>query len=158
MRSILACLCACTFLVACGPESGTGTPKTSSQLAAQEAEGKAVAEAVLTSYSEAVDELVALLKDKPAPADVLPKVQAVLAKRVEAAKALRVRFLALAPGPALQAASRTLSDKRPPTVARKDQLLGAIVFHYRGVAVSPEIVDAIEKQLIGLIDAPTAPR
>lgn len=172
MRIVVAWVVLGLLLAACGeepkgapsappsapPSAGGGTSMTSAEFAAREAEGAAVATDILASFTAAVDEVAALLKDKPAPADALPKVQAVLGRQVEAGKALRERFLALPTGPALQTANRTLSERRPPAVFRKDQLLGTLVFHYRYEQASPELVDVIEKQLVGLIDAAIAPR
>lgn len=168
MRFFGVCVFLGVLLCACGgepaPTKDQGTSgsspasMTTADAAAQEADGTSLAEEILANYDQAVDAMAALLKDNPLPAEVLPKIAAVLEQGGAAAKVLNDRYLALPLVPAQQAVNRTLSEKRPPAVFRKDQLLGKTVFHYRYEQASPEIVEAIEKGLIGLIDGALAPR
>ncbi len=154
MRTVIILSILAVFLVAgCGKEapapatgsSGTsGGSVTSQALTQAKARGEAVAKEILDTYGKLLDEVHALVKDKPDGAEVAPKLSALVESYRPVMEALGAKRKALADDRnAFAPLNGYLSGNRPQAVSRGDQLLGSIVFHYRGEKPNEEVVNLL---------------
>ncbi|MCU0726398.1 MAG: hypothetical protein MUE73_11505 [Planctomycetes bacterium] len=115
-------------------------------------QGEALAKEALAEFDRAVDEIAAVLKDKPAPADALPKLLAILESyrpKMEGIAAKRKTFT----DPEVKGGFYGhMGSYRGKSVARIDNLLGAMVAHYRYTAPGPEIVEFLTTKIVPLIE------
>lgn len=126
------------------PSGAPGGSVTSQALAEAKARGEAVAKEILDSYGKLIDEVHALVKDKPEGTEVAPKLAALVESYRPAMEALGAKRKALAEDRnAFAPLNGYLSGNRPQAVSRGDQLLGPIVFHYRGVKPNEEVVNLL---------------
>ena len=163
--SLIAVLWALSFVAACGgsksasesakpAEKPTPAPTASAAVSNAEEEGVAVAKEILGVFDQAVAEAVELVKDKPAAADLQPKLDALFEKYKVRMAELNPKYLALREKDirAFGAANGYLGENRGKHVFAKDNTLGEAIAYYNFQKGEKGIVDFLGFKIAALID------
>jgi hypothetical protein len=153
-------VCIALVFAVCGGEAdkpAADQPKEEQQAAkaADPGEGVAVAKEILETFDKAVAEVAELVKDKPAPAELKPKVEALLKKYEEPMKALNVKYLALKEKDIklFGDCNGYLGENRGKHVINKDTVLDQFIYHYsQQEEGGAEIVQLIQKDIVNLLE------
>lgn len=152
-------ICIALVFAVCGGEtdkpaaSGT-TDKPAAAKAEEPGEGTAVAKEILETFDKALAEVVELVKDKPAPAELKPKVEELYKKYEEPMKALNVKYLALKEKDIqlFGECNGYLGENRGKHVIDKDMALGEYINYYSSQEGGEEIVQLISKDIVKLLE------
>ncbi len=157
--------CVVVFFAGCGgdngdaasPDTGATKPPATEKKAGdsrENSEGTVVAKEILATFDSAVKEMAELVKDKPEPAEVKPKLQEVYKKYVEKMTALNGKYLALKEK-GIQYfghANIYLGENRGKRVFEKSKLLGDISYYYDSKKNDKEVAKLLSKDLIQLLE------
>ena len=126
------------------------------EAAAVKAEGAAVAKEILDAFDKAVAEAADLAKDKPAAAELKPRLEAILERYKKRMTDLNLRFLALKDKDvrAFGAANGYMGENRGRHVFNmyNENALGPAIAFYNIEKNEQEIVELLTKKIIELID------
>lgn len=152
----LLIFCVVLFFNACGGDGGE-TGKTEDKPIAQtraESEGGLMAKEILSTFDNAVKEAVELVKDKPEPADVKPKLEALYKKYEELMKGLNTKYLALKTKDIqlFGHANWYLGENRGKHVFELNKVLGDISYFYDSTKGDKDLARLLSKDLIKLLD------
>jgi len=163
--SLIAVLWALSFVAACGgsksasesakpAEKPTPAPTAAAAVSKAEEEGVAVAKEILGVFDQAVAEAAELVKDKPAAADLQPKLDALFEKYKVRMAELNPKYLALREKDirAFGAANGYLGENRGKHVFDKDNTLGEAIAYYNFQKGEKGIVDFLGFKIAALID------
>jgi hypothetical protein len=122
---------------------------------ASPAAGKAIVDEILAAFDQCVAEAVALARDKPEAAVLLPQLEKLYADYGAKMAILNARFLALRDKDivAFRQANGYMSDNRPQHVSAKDTALGQAIAFYNFEKGDPIVVDMLSNQIVRLLDA-----
>lgn len=167
-RNVLFVMSAMAMLVLCGCGKAEQTPATptagapatpAGQPAAPgaESEGVLLAKEILAVYDEAVKEAAEIGKDKPEPAVIKPKLEALIVKYEPKMKELNAKYLALKGKDiaVFGACNGYMGENRGKHVFQKDNTLGMIIAYYNQEKVDKDVVDLLNLKLAALIDLAT---
>lgn len=152
------------FFTGCGGddgksgESGKPGPEVNKPADSREnSEGTAVAKEILATFDQASAEAKELVKDKPEPAEVKPKLEALLQKYVEKMKALNKKYLALKDKDIklFGDANIYLGEHRGKHVFA-DTVLADTAYYYESSKGDKEVAKLLTKDIIKLLDIAAA--
>lgn len=150
LLAVVACVtAACSGSEAAKPAAAA---KAAAPAVDHKAQGEAVAKEILATFAEAVAEAATLVKDKPAPAAVKPKLEALYAKYQEKMAALNVKRRALTEPEARLGASGWMDEHRGKAVFDKDNVLGSYIFHYTNEVKDADVAGFLNTRIVTLID------
>lgn len=121
---------------------------------ASPAAGKAIVDEILAAFDQCVSEAVALARDKPEAAALLPQLEKLYADYGAKMAILNARFLALKDTDifAFRQANGYMSDNRPQHVTAKDTALGQAIAYYNFEKGDQIVVDMLSNQIVKLLD------
>jgi len=126
------------------------------EAAAVKAEGAAVAKEILDTFDKAVAEAAELAKDKPAAAELKPRLEAIIENYKKPMADLNVRFLALKDKDirAFGAANGYMGENRGRHIFNmyNENALGPAIAYYNIEKNEQEIVELLTKKIIELIN------
>ncbi len=126
------------------------------EAAAVKAEGAAVAKEILDTFDKAVAEAAELAKDKPAAAELKPRLEALIERYKKPMTDLNLRFLALRDKDvrAFGAANGYMGENRGRHVFNmyNENALGPAIAYYNIEKNEQEIVELLTKKIIELIN------
>ncbi|MBP7868221.1 MAG: hypothetical protein KA419_20015 [Acidobacteria bacterium] len=167
VRTNLFVLTAVAILALCGcgktgetAPPATGAPATQADQPAApgaESEGVLLAKEILAMYDAAVAEAAEIGKDKPEPAVIKPKLEALILKYEPKMKELNAKYLALKAKDVVLFGDCNgyMGQNRGKHVFQKDNTLGMIIAYYNQEKVDKDVADLLGLKLAALIDLAT---
>jgi hypothetical protein len=154
------------FMVsACGGKEETAEIRSTKQETAPAAEpsgeaedGVALAKEILSTFDAAVKEAVALMEEKPAPADLKPGLENLIAGYEEKMREINIRYLALRDKDiaVFGDANRYLGQNRGRHVFERDQAFTEYLNYYRGQPEGEGVVELLSNKIIDMLDIAVA--
>lgn len=154
----LVLLCFALVFVVCGGKEDTGeTAETQTEEtaeAASEKKGEEIAKEILSTFDQAIAEVLELVKDKPEPADVQAQLDEIYGKYEEKMKEINTRYLALRDEDIelFGQANGYIGENRGRHVMEMNTTLDQYIYYYGQEKGNTEFADAISKGFIKLLD------
>jgi hypothetical protein len=113
-----------------------------------------IVDEILAAFDQCVAEAAALARDKPAAAELLPRLEKLYAGYGVKMAALNTRFLALRDRDifAFRRANGYMSDNRPKHVFAKDTTLSQAIAYYNFEKGEQAVVDMLSNRIVKLLD------
>jgi hypothetical protein len=157
----LVLICFALVFVVCGGKEETGEAaetqteeKADTSEAASEKKGEEIAKEILSTFDQAIAEVLEVVKDKPEPADVKAQIDEIYSKYEEKMKEINTRYLALRDEDIelFGQANGYIGENRGRHVMEMNTTLDQYIYYYGQEKGDTEFADAISKGFIKLLD------
>lgn len=139
------------------PEPAKTETQVTPEPAKTEDDGVLVGKEILETFDKAVTEAAELAKEKPAPAELKPKLEELYKGYEEKMTALNTKYLALKEKDIalFGACNGYLGENRGKHVFKKDEVMYEAVNHYSSQEGGAEIVQLLSKDIVNLLEIAT---